>query len=69
MKNVIDAINILISGVNTAYSRGAYNMKEVHDIYEAIDFVNKAVSAQQPNAQNTTSAPEQTDKTREEDYD
>lgn len=69
MKNVIEAINILITGVNTAYARGAYNMKEVHDIYEAIDFVNKAVSAQQPNAQNVENAPEQTDKAKEEDYD
>lgn len=49
MKNltVIDAINELIKGVNTAFSRQAYSMQEVRDIYNAIEFITEAAKNQQ----------------------
>lgn len=73
MKNVIEAINVLVAGVQTAYARGAYNnMKEVHDLYDAIEYIGQAVNAQQappvPTEAPVTS-PEKTDKTKDEDYD
>jgi hypothetical protein len=73
MKNVIEAINVLIGGVQAAYTRGAYtSMKEVHDLYEAIEYIGQAVNAQQappvPTEAPATSQ-EKTDKTKDEDYD
>lgn len=52
MKNTIDAINELIKAANLAQARGAFSLKEAHDIYTAIEFINKAV-------QNQQAAPEQ----------
>lgn len=51
MKNPIEAINVLIGGINTAFTRGAFDMKEVHDLYEAISFLNEAANAQQQSQQ------------------
>lgn len=49
MKNltVIDAINELIKGTNIAFARNAYNMQEVRDIYNAIEFINETIKVQQ----------------------
>jgi len=47
MKNVVEAINLVVNGVNLAFSRGAYNMKEVHDLHEAIEYIKQAVNTQQ----------------------
>ena len=51
MNNVIDAINVLIEGVNIAYSRSAYSMAEAHDLHTAIEFIKKAANAPQPESQ------------------
>jgi hypothetical protein len=53
MKNltVIDAINELIKGTNLAFARNAYNMSEVRDIYNAIEFLGETIKAQQTPAQ------------------
>lgn len=45
MTTVIDAINELIKGANLAQSRGAFSLKEAHDAYVAIEFINNAVTA------------------------
>lgn len=47
MNNVIDAINVLIEGVNVAYSRGTYSMAETHDLHVAIEFLKKAANTPQ----------------------
>jgi len=44
MKNVIEAVNLVVNGVNVAFQRGAYNMKEVHDLHEAIEYIKQAVN-------------------------
>ena len=44
MDNVVEAINELIKGINTAYSRGAYTMAESHDLHKAIEFIKKSAS-------------------------
>jgi hypothetical protein len=44
MKNVIEAVNLVVNGVNIAFQRGAYNMKEVHDLHEAIEYIKQAVN-------------------------
>jgi len=46
MTTVIDAINELIKSANVAQSRGAFTLKEAHDAYLAIDFINSAVTNQ-----------------------
>jgi hypothetical protein len=46
MTTVIDAINELIKSANVAQSRGAFTLKEAHDAYVAIDFINSAVTNQ-----------------------
>jgi len=46
MTTVIDAINELIKSANVAQSRGAFSLKEAHDVYVAIDFINSAVTNQ-----------------------
>ena len=64
MKNVIEAINELIKGVNNAYSRGAYTMAETHDLHQAIEFIK--------NAANTANASkvenEESNKEEKDDY-
>lgn len=57
MKNltVIDAINELIKGVNMAFVRNTYNMQEVRDIYNAIEFLGETIKAQQQQALPETS--------------
>lgn len=47
MKNVIDAINELIKGVNVAQSRGAFNLQEAHSVFEAIKYINSTIAASQ----------------------
>jgi hypothetical protein len=49
--NVIDAINVLISATNVAYSRNAFSMSETRDIINAIDFLGDAIKTQQAAAQ------------------
>lgn len=44
MKNVIEAVNLVVNGVNVAFQRGAYNMKEVHDLHEAIEYIKQAIN-------------------------
>lgn len=46
MKTIIDAINELIKGANIAQSRGVYSLKEAHDIYDGIEFINTAIASQ-----------------------
>lgn len=55
MKNltVIDAINEIIKGVNLAFSRNSYNMSEVRDIYNAIEFLGETIKSQQVATQET----------------
>lgn len=55
MKNTIEAINELIKGCNLAQARGAFSIKEAHDLFEAIEFINNAVQAQQPQAEKSIS--------------
>lgn len=67
MKNltVIDAINEIIKGTNLAFSRNAYSMSEVRDIYNAIEFLGETIKSQQvapQEAQSKESTPEQSDK-------
>ena len=47
MKNVIEAINELIKGVNIGQARGVYTLQEAHDIFEAIKYINTTISASQ----------------------
>lgn len=47
MKNVIEAINELIKGVNVAQSRGVYTLSEAHDIFEAIKYINNTIASSQ----------------------
>jgi hypothetical protein len=47
MKNTIEAINELIKAVNIAQARGAYSIKEAHDAWAAIEFINNAVAQNQ----------------------
>ncbi len=68
MTNVIEAINVLISSTNMAYNRGVYSMKEVHDLYEAISFINQTINAQQ-NAQVPPASLEQKIEAKEENFD
>ena len=63
MNNVIDALNVLVNGVNLAFSRGAYNMKETHDLHDAIEFIKQAVGTQQEQKE-TTPPVDQTSKTQ-----
>lgn len=46
MKNAIEAINELIKAINIAQSRGTYSLKESHDAYMAVEFLNTAVANQ-----------------------
>lgn len=46
MKNAIEAINELVRAINIAQSRGTYSLKESHDAYVAVDFLNSAVANQ-----------------------
>ena len=46
MTTVIDAINELIKSANLAQSRGSFSLKEAHDAYVAIEFINNAVTSQ-----------------------
>lgn len=64
MNNVIDAINVLIEGVNVAYSRGVYSMAETHDLHTAIEFIKKAANAPQPTTQENSDI----DKKEKDDY-
>jgi hypothetical protein len=64
VKNVIDAINVLIEGVNVAYSRGTYSMAEAHDLHIAIEFLKKASDAPQPTSQENSDI----DKKEKDDY-
>jgi len=57
MTTVIDAINELIKSANVAQSRGAFTLKEAHDAYIAIDFINNAVTNQPAPAPATTPEP------------
>lgn len=58
--NPVEAINQLMKGVQIAYSRKAYSMAEVRDIYESIEFLVELIKAAQPAepAESTTSAAE-----------
>ncbi len=47
MKNIIEAINELVKGANIAQARGIYSLKEAHDIYDSIEFINNAIASQQ----------------------
>lgn len=64
MKNAIDAINELIKAANLAQARGAFSIKEAHDIYQAIEFINNAVNATQaqqlPIKSSTVEEPQET---------
>ena len=53
MKNAIEAINELIKATNMAQARGTYSLKEAHDVYKAIEFLNNAVAAQQAQGEPT----------------
>jgi len=64
MNNVIDAINVLIEGVNIAYSRSAYSMAEAHDLHAAIELIKKAANASQPASQENSDV----DKKEKDDY-
>lgn len=43
---LIDAINVLISAVNVAQSKGVYNLEESHGIWEGIQAIHRIL---QPN--------------------
>lgn len=62
MKNAIEAINELIKATNMAQARGTYSLKESHDIYVAIEFLNSAVANQQAQVQATTNSQTDSDK-------
>lgn len=47
MKNIIEAINELVRGANIAQARGTYSLKEAHDIFAAVEFINAAIANQQ----------------------
>lgn len=51
MTNVIDAINELIKGVNTAFTRGAYNMQETRTLINAIEFIGETIKNHQAQGQ------------------
>mgnify|MGYP000849606468 CR=1 FL=1 len=62
MKNAIEAINELIKAVNVAQARGTYSLKEAHDAFSAIEFLNSAVATQQAAAQAAPAPVETSDK-------
>lgn len=59
MTNVIEAINELIKGINTAYARNSYTMEETHQLYSAIKFIKDAVQNQQQLQTPQTPAPQE----------
>jgi hypothetical protein len=76
MKNAIEAVNLVVNGVNVAFQRGAYNMKEVHDLHEAIEYIKQAVNqsanvapaAVEPNREVLDSKTTNTNQPDKEDY-
>jgi hypothetical protein len=67
MNNVIDAINVLIEGVNIAYSRGSYSMAETHDLHKAIEFIKSAANTTQQ-AEAEAQVVNKKDKKEKDDY-